>query len=132
MTTVAAFYARVLGLRRASTKRDARGVRAIWLRAGDTLVMIERRERGEPGVTEGSLEATLFAIEASAHGLLRKRLARTKTKIESTTACSVYFRDPDGRRIGASSYPNRAPAATFAPPTKPRAARPEGRVARGS
>ena len=131
VAAVARFYVRVLGLRRTSTKRDARGVRAIWLAAGNVIVMVERRERGEPSLPPRSLEATLFSIAPEGHSLLRARLARSGVALESATTFSLYFRDPEGRRIGASSYPLPAPGVLAVEPSRgprvPKVARLAGR-----
>ena len=99
---LASFYADVLGL--AITRRDdARG--SVWLDADGTIVMIERAEEGEPTIGPGSMELVAFAADAA-------EVARWKTSalaahgiaLEAETAFTVYFRDPDGRRVALSSY----------------------------
>lgn len=96
-----AFYVGVLGL--AATKRD--GERSVWLDAGGAIVMLERADEGEPRVPDGSKELVAFAIEPDKRAFYSDRLARAGVAVEGQTAFSVYFRDPDGRRVGLSSYP---------------------------
>ena len=95
------FYADVLGLD--VLRRD--GERSVWLDAGGTIVMLERRSDGEPAIAPASLELTCFAIEAGEHRAIVDRLEAAGVPVEGRTAYSVYFRDPDGRRVGVSAFP---------------------------
>jgi catechol 2,3-dioxygenase-like lactoylglutathione lyase family enzyme len=95
------FYADALGLpvlRRSEA-------RAVWLDAGGAIVMLELREPGEAPLPAGSKELVAFAIAADARALTTERLARHGVSIEASTDFTLYVRDPDGRRIGLSSYP---------------------------
>jgi catechol 2,3-dioxygenase-like lactoylglutathione lyase family enzyme len=95
------FYAGVLGLR--ATRRDeARG--SVWLDAGGAIVMIEHAEGGEPAIAAGSMELVAFAIDAGEMGRWKRELAARGIAVEGETAYTLYFRDPDGRRVGLSSY----------------------------
>lgn len=95
------FYVDVLGL--AVIARTA--PRSIWLDADGTILMLERSEAGEPPIPEGSLELVAFAVDPEGHERLASRLREAGIAIEASTSYSVYFRDPDGRRVGLSSYP---------------------------
>lgn len=95
------FYAEVLGLPLAK-ERDAR---SVWLDAGGTILMLERAEEDEPGVPAGSNELVAFAIDPGERAAVEARLARAGVPIEGRTDYSLYFRDPDGRRVGVSHYP---------------------------
>jgi glyoxylase I family protein len=98
------FYASVLGLE--VRRRDAdRG--SVWLRAGDAVVMIERAEAGEPLPPAGSMDLVAFAVDD--REAWRARLAAAGVAIEAETANTLYFRDPDGRRVGVSVYAFDAP-----------------------
>lgn len=89
------FYTDVLGLR--VVRRDAsRG--SVWLEAGGAAVMIERAEPGEPPVPPGCRELLAFAVDD-------KEPWRARVAVEAETAHTLYFRDPDGRRVAVSSYP---------------------------
>lgn len=97
------FYVDALGL--AVVRRDA--ARSVWLDAGGAVVMLELRDGGEPAPPEGSKELVAFAVEPDARALYMERLARAGVAVEGTTDFTLYVRDPDGRRIGLSSYPAR-------------------------
>ena len=90
------FYVDVLGL--AVSRRTER---SVWLDAGGTILMLERADAGEPAVPPGTMELVAFAATAAR----RDGLTAAGVPIEGRTAYSLYFRDPDGRRIGISSYP---------------------------
>jgi catechol 2,3-dioxygenase-like lactoylglutathione lyase family enzyme len=94
------FYVGVLGLK--AVRRD--GERSVWLSAGDALVMLERAEDGEPAVPRGSMELVAFAVDASEMPERRRVLARAGIVVEARTAFTIYFRDPDGRRVALSHY----------------------------
>jgi catechol 2,3-dioxygenase-like lactoylglutathione lyase family enzyme len=96
------FYTAVLGL--AVVKR-ALG-RSVWLDAGGSILMLERRGAGEPSVPVDSMELVAFAIAARDRADVAARLASAGLRIEARTAYTLYVRDPDGRRIGLSSYPD--------------------------
>jgi catechol 2,3-dioxygenase-like lactoylglutathione lyase family enzyme len=88
------FYAGLLGL--AVVRRDeARG--SVWLDAGGVVVMLEPTGQAEPDIASGSLELVAFAVARI--GDWRGRVA-----VEAETANTLYFRDPDGRRVAVSDY----------------------------
>ncbi len=94
------FYAGLLGLR-VLRRDDARG--SIWLDAGGAVLMLERASPEEPGVPPGGRELLAFALDdAGARDAWRSRVA-----VEAETEHTLYFRDPDGRRIALSTYPLR-------------------------
>jgi catechol 2,3-dioxygenase-like lactoylglutathione lyase family enzyme len=93
------FYAGVLGLRvvRRDEARDS-----VWLAAGDAVIMIERAaEEAEPGVPAGTKELLAFAVDDLS--AWRARVS-VEVAIEARTEHTVYFRDPDGRRLAVSDY----------------------------
>ena len=98
---LAAFYRDVLGLPLANHE-DAPG--RVWLQASGTVIMIEPRDASEPGPERGSLDLVAFAIEPDERAGFVDRLVRAGIAIEGETAFTVYFRDPDGRRVGVSHY----------------------------
>lgn len=98
-----AFYASTLGF--AVVRRDAhRG--SVWLDAGGALLMIERAADGEPHVDPASMDLVAFAVDDKEPW--RARLEAAGVRIEDQTAYTLYFRDPDGRRVGVSAF--RLPA----------------------
>jgi catechol 2,3-dioxygenase-like lactoylglutathione lyase family enzyme len=95
------FYVGLLGLR--VLRRDEG--RSVWLDAAGTILMLERRDTAEPEVDRASKELVCFAIDADEGPTLVARLEAAGIAREDGTPYTMYFRDPDGRRIGASSYP---------------------------
>jgi catechol 2,3-dioxygenase-like lactoylglutathione lyase family enzyme len=94
------FYAGVLGL--SVVRRDAaRG--SVWLRVGSSVLMLERAAPGEPPVATGTRELVAFSIDD--REAWRARLARAAVDVEAETDHTLYFRDPDGRRLAVSTYP---------------------------
>lgn len=89
------FYVGVLGLTRAR-RDDTRG--AVWLEAGGAVIMLEPAGRGEPGVPEGTMDLVAFAVDD-------KEAWRARVAVEAETRHTLYFRDPDGRRVAVSDYP---------------------------
>ncbi len=81
--------------------RDARP-RAVWLGLGEGVLMIELATASEPSVPRGSLELVAFRVTVEERQALRIKLG---SALEAETEHTLYFRDPDGRRVGVSSYP---------------------------
>ena len=94
------FYVSVLALR----VRERRGDRSVWLDVGDAILMLERAEPGEPDVPAGSMELVAFDIQHGTRLGYLARLAEAGVAIEQQTEFTLYFRDPDGRRVGLSHY----------------------------
>ena len=67
--------------------------------------MLERRDTAEPEVPSATKELVCFAIEPREGPELAARLRAAGAPVEDRTAYTLYFRDPDGRRIGLSSFP---------------------------
>lgn len=95
------FYVDALGL--AVIRRNE--ARSVWLDAGGAIVMLELREDDEPAIDPASKEMVAFAVEPETRALRIDRLARAGVTVEAATDFTLYVRDPDGRRIGLSSYP---------------------------
>lgn len=94
------FYAGLLGLR--IVRRDeTRG--SVWLDAGGTVLMLERAEAGEPRVPPESKELLAFALDDPG----ARDAWRSRVSVEAETEHTLYFRDPDGRRVALSTYPFR-------------------------
>jgi catechol 2,3-dioxygenase-like lactoylglutathione lyase family enzyme len=95
------FYSVVLDLPVVKRQAD----RSVWLDAGGTIVMLETCGDGEPAVPDGSMELVAFAIAPEDRVHVATRLSAAGLVIEARTAYTLYVRDPDGRRVGLSSYP---------------------------
>jgi glyoxylase I family protein len=97
-----AFYAGVLGLReRRRLVDDAGGIRAVWLAAGDVVVMLERTLRGRAGAA-GSGHLLAFTVDDLARW--EGRLRAAGIDVEDRTPSTLYACDPDGHRVGLSVY----------------------------
>jgi catechol 2,3-dioxygenase-like lactoylglutathione lyase family enzyme len=95
------FYADVLGLREVRSDLP----RSVWLGLGaGAVLMVEAREKPEPAVPAGSLELFALRVSEQRRAAIRE-LARTSNCLDGETAHTVYLRDPDGRRVGVSTYP---------------------------
>lgn len=105
VTGLARFYEEVVGL--ALVKRaDAPGG-SVWLDAEGVVVMIEEAMATEPAVAHATMELTAaFTIAPSERTFFEDRLTKAGVIVEARTAYTLYFRDPDGRRIGVSAYPD--------------------------
>jgi catechol-2,3-dioxygenase len=93
------FYVEALGL--PILRRDEpRG--SVWLDASGAIVMLERADAGEPAVMEATNELVAFAIDDKE--AWRSRLEGMGIRIEGETTHTLYFRDPDGRRVAVSNW----------------------------
>lgn len=101
VATLERFYSELFEL--AAMRRD--GTRSVWLDAGGVILMLEARVEGEPSVPASSLELVCFAISPAEAASVRARLDRRGVVVEARTKSTLYFRDPDGRRVGVSAYP---------------------------
>jgi glyoxylase I family protein len=81
----------------------------VWLDAGGAILMLERASPEEPDVPLGSMEIVVFAMAATERASYVEKLAVRGVAIEGETGFSIYFRDPDGRRLGLSHFPEPAP-----------------------
>lgn len=98
----AAFYSGLLGLPERRRLLDEKGaLRAVWLEAEGALLMLERALRGG-GAGEGTGHLLAFAIDDL--GEWERRLSDCGVAVEDRTAHTLYVRDPDGHRVGLSTY----------------------------
>jgi len=97
-----AFYGGVLGLPELRRLEEQGVLRALWLRAGDTILMLESGLRGA-GAPEGSGHLLAFAVDDLA--AWQARLAAAGVTVDDRTPYTLYVRDPDGHRVGLSVYP---------------------------
>ncbi len=95
------FYGDLLGL--PELRRDAAQgtLRAVWLRAGDAVLMLERRLRGS-GPEAGS--GHVLALAADDLPAWEARLFTAGVAIVDRTSHTLYVQDPDGHRVGLSSF----------------------------
>ncbi len=99
MARSVAFYRDVLGL---PVVREA--AERAWLDAGGVVLMVELRAAGEPSIPAGSMELVAFRVTDEERRAMGERLVALGIAKDGETAHTLYFRDPDGRRVGVSSY----------------------------
>lgn len=98
-----AFYGGVLGLRETRRLAEPDGSpRSIWVEAGDAVLMLERTLRGS-GPETGS--GHLVALRVDDLAAWERRLHEAGVTIDDRTDHTLYVRDPDGHRVGLSSFP---------------------------
>lgn len=98
-----AFYAGVLGLAVLQRRPGS-----VWLDGSGVIVMLESADAEEPRVAASSRELVAFRIEPHERGAMEARLAAAHVPRDGATAFTLYARDPDGRRVGFSHYPDVA------------------------
>lgn len=98
---LSAFYLRWFRL---IVVRDAMP-RAVWLSTqANAVLMIELAETDELPYPNGSRELHAFAISNEERPQRRAQLVEAGL-LEAETEHTLYFRDPDGRRVALSSFP---------------------------
>lgn len=107
--TLAGFYREALGLEETKRHVDASGLRSVWLRLGDALLMIERSDTSgiipEPFADPPGLHLLAYRIEPGDRESWVTRLAERGCTPHAETAYSVYFTDPEGHRFALSHWP---------------------------
>jgi catechol 2,3-dioxygenase-like lactoylglutathione lyase family enzyme len=96
-----AFYSGLLGLPEVRRIEEGGRLRAVWVAAGDAVIMLERTLRGA-GPAEGSGHVLAFA--AADLPTWEARLAAAGVPIDDRTEHTLFIRDPDGHRVGLSTY----------------------------
>lgn len=107
---VARFYREVLGLAEERRHQDDAGtLRSIWFRAGSAILMIERStQSGAPikardfSADPPGIHVLALSIDPADGPALASALA-----IVHRTDYTLYVLDPEGNRVGLSSYPER-------------------------
>lgn len=103
------FYVDILGL-----KEVRRQPHSLWLDADGALLMLELPAHPDEAASEPwqsgrvGLHLLALAIGADEREVWRAKLLAAGAPIEGETGFTLYTRDPDGTRIGLSSYPEPA------------------------
>jgi catechol 2,3-dioxygenase-like lactoylglutathione lyase family enzyme len=97
----AAFYSGVLGFQQTRQKDLDGAPVAVWLDTGGAILMLERRLAGA-GETEGSGHLLAFRVEDLSSW--EAHLALLGVPIVDRTPFTLYLQDPDGHRVGLSTY----------------------------
>lgn len=107
---VATFYRDLLGLPEVVRHHQPDGtLRSVWLDLGGPVLMIERTE--EPPRPVAGVGAGLFLLALARTPeeceVCELALAAAGIRVESRTAHTRYFRDPEGNRVAVSAHPLR-------------------------
>jgi catechol 2,3-dioxygenase-like lactoylglutathione lyase family enzyme len=97
----ARFYEQAFGLREIRRAESKDGLRAVWLSAGGTVLMLERSLRGE-GPGEGSGHVLIFP--AADLAVAEERFKAMGVAVNDRTPSTLYVSDPDGHRAGVSTF----------------------------
>jgi catechol 2,3-dioxygenase-like lactoylglutathione lyase family enzyme len=95
------FYREVFSL---DAVRERPGA-SVWLSLKTAVLMLERADAHEPAVPAGTMEFLAFAVTPERRAEIEATLVTLGIPVESRTEHTLYLRDPDGRRVGVSSYP---------------------------
>ena len=107
---LAGFYQLLFGFEPEKRFEDDFGLRSIWLRHDQLRLMFERSEVGgstNQDFADDPIGLHLFAfqIEEGEHDAWRRVLSDAGCPVVHQTDHTLYFQDPEGNRIGLSSYP---------------------------
>jgi glyoxylase I family protein len=109
------WYRDVLGLELLRRWPGADGQeRAVWLRLdGDAFLALERCEgelpRGEWERSAPGYFVLALRIAAAERPAWESRLEAKGVTVERRSQWTLFFRDPEGNRLGLSSHPESAP-----------------------
>ena len=107
------FYIDTLGLLAVKHHHDDKGLRAIWLEMQNSLLMLERSDQHKNTSSQAKAEfkndppgihLLAFNIEESEKEWWRSHLHAQEIVIAHESQYTIYFFDPDGNRIGLSSF----------------------------
>ncbi|MBA3549985.1 MAG: VOC family protein [Nannocystis sp.] len=103
----ARFYGELLGLPELARHHEDDGrVRAVWLKLGGSVLMLERKLL-PAGAHEGSAHVLVLAADpddGDALATWAQRLAAANVTVVERTGFTLYFHDPDGHRLGVSTF----------------------------
>ncbi len=104
---LAAFYRDVLLLEEQVRHVDADGLRSVWLKLGDGILMIERAagDETQPASDLSGWHLLALRIERNERDRWVERLASAGHRLRSSTSFTLYFLDPEGHRVALSHWP---------------------------
>lgn len=109
----ARFYGGLLGLPELRRFEDAEGLRAIWLQLGGGTLMLERSTGRAAQEDEAAdfhqdppgWHLVALSIPAADRPAWVEHLAAHDTPVVHASDFTLYVLDPEGNRVGLSSYP---------------------------
>lgn len=106
LTAMGEFYGEVLRLDLVDQKKNGEELRSLWFKVGDIILMIEKEAqlKEESKVNRPGWDILVFQIEKKQQDQWRRHLLENHIQIEDETDYTLYFRDPEGNRLGLSWY----------------------------
>jgi catechol-2,3-dioxygenase len=92
------FYGDLLGL-----ECVRRTERSLWFRMGGAVLMLEQAEPHEPRPQHDTMEMFALAVSPTRRSQLQAHLQNAGFSPESRTEYTIYYRDPENRRVGLST-----------------------------
>ena len=106
---LAEFYRDILGLEETTRNVDDAGLRSIWLRLGEAILMIERSESGgeiaDFAVDPPGMHLLAYRIIAGDRAAWVSKLESNGCRLKAQSLYSLYFTDPEGHRFALSHWP---------------------------
>jgi hypothetical protein len=99
------FYEELPGLMKIQENRENGIIRSVWfaIHNSKSILMIERGENKAPYTLVFDL---LYFFSVNKNKIISE-MKNIIPLVESKTEFTFYFRDPDGNRLGYSSYPEK-------------------------
>ncbi len=106
---VARFYETFFGLTEITRHDDEDGeLRSVWLDMAGTILMVERTTkppRDETLEVDRGHFLIVFEVDEAQRSRLEDTLIAAGHAIDARTGYTSYTRDPEGNRVGFSTYP---------------------------
>jgi catechol 2,3-dioxygenase-like lactoylglutathione lyase family enzyme len=101
----AAWYRAFLGAPEKTRHQDAQGLRSIWLQLSHGVILMVERWPFDDDDPQKSDSLVAFAIEKNARTTWMEKARTMGCTVEDQTPFSFYVRDPEGRTLGLSHFP---------------------------
>lgn len=108
VATVANFYQQFFGLTEIARHHyEDGGLRSVWLDMDGTILMVEhtsQARRAETLEVDRGHFLIVFDVDETAREELEAQLIAAGHAIDARTGYTSYTRDPEGNRVGFSTY----------------------------
>jgi glyoxylase I family protein len=106
---LATFYGEVFGLNRVATHTRPDGqLRSIWMawETGPVPFIALEQEAVSHRANDTGLSVLMLNLARAERSAFKAHLQTMHISVERETPYSMYFRDPEGNRVGVSHYPD--------------------------
>lgn len=101
------FYHQLLQLPLARRWHESDGTpRSVWLHIGTSILMLEKATDSAPNQNAG-WHLLALSMPAEERQQVLEYLAQNQIPITGQTSFTIYINDPEGNRIGLSSWPHQ-------------------------